>query len=605
MSEKRSLPARIFVLGRDFLGFARWRAATALLLVVSGTFLEGFGLVLLIPLLDVVTGKGLTPDSGLTASFASEILSALSLTTLTGQLFGITALFALVMVLRTIVVTMRQTVTTDLQLRYLAAKRTQVIDSLTGASWEQLAGLRHARITHLLGSDIHYIGSAAYGLIAVAVAALQILIYFIVAAFISLPLSLSAGILLAASALLARSLMRDAATAGAMVNTSHLNLFNDVAQFLGALKISMSQNLQRTFAGGFSTALDDLIRQQLFLVRRQNAMRMRMTVIGILATLAAVFLGLEVFEIRAALLTTLIIVFSRMAGPFAQMQGQLLEVVRTLPAFESLQALKSELGAGSRARGDVAIAFGPVRFETVSYRHRAEPGDDLVGARGGVSDLTLMIDAGAFLGIAGPSGSGKTTFLDLLVGLYAPQSGDILVAGAPAPLHLSDVWRDQIAYVSQDSFMLNDTVEANLRWGRPQATDAEIEAALACAGADALVRNFPAALATVLGERGALVSGGERQRLAIARALIRKPRLLILDEATNAIDIVSERQILANLKAMTPELSIVIVAHRAESLAFCDTICLMENGAVAERGSYRHLRERLVLSERESSGDAA
>lgn len=605
MTNTRNLPARILALARDFLGYARWRALWALLLVLSATFLEGFGIVLLIPLLDLITGKGVAPGGSLTASVASDILSALSLTSSTGQIFGITALFALLMVLRTIVVMQRQTVTTDLQLRYLAAKRTEVIDSLTSANWESLAGLRHARITHLLGSDIHYIGSAAYGLIAVTVAALQLLVYFLIAAFISLPLSLSAGALLVTSAILARSLLRDAATAGAMVNSSHLGLFNDVAQFLGALKMSMSQNLQRTFAGGFSSALESLIHQQLFLVRRQNRMRMRMTIIGIVATVAAVFIGLEVFEIRAALLTTLIVVFSRMAAPFAQIQGQMLEVVRTLPAFESLQRLKSELDTGERARRDVKIEFGPVRFSDVSYQHGAE-GDDGDGSpRGGVRHLTLAIDAGTFLGIAGPSGGGKTTLLDLLVGLYAPQSGEIEVSGARAELHLSDAWRDQIAYVSQDSFMLNDTVAANLRWGRPEASAAEIDAALERAGAAQIVRALPAGLETVLGERGALISGGERQRLAIARALLRRPKLLILDEATNAIDILAERQILAALKALTPGLTIVVVAHRAESLAFCDTIYLMQDGAIAAQGSYQDLRDRLMLSRTDPPGAPA
>ncbi len=590
MTGKRSIAGRILDFAGDFLRFARSRAAIAFGLVLLGAFLESFGIVLLIPLLDLVTGSAGASGSAAT-SLAASTFDTLGLHGTTARLFGVVAIFALLMILRAIVVAYRQIATTELQLRYLSHKRAEIIGSLSNARWDRISSLRHARITHLLGSDIHYIGSASYGLIAVVVAAVQLGVYFTIAALISLPLTLAAAALLGISAIIARSLFRDAAKSGAAVTIANLNLFNDVAQFLGALKNAISQNLQPAFAAGFSASLDDLIEHQLYLVRRQARMRMRMTIIGIVATVAAVFLGLQVFSLPAALLTTLIVIFSRMAAPFSQMQAQALELVRTLPAYESMRQLKSELDEGGRPPRGPDIAFGPISFQDVTYVHAQQDAD--LHPRG-VRSLSMDITPGTFLGIAGASGGGKTTFLDLLVGLYAPQSGQIAVSGAPAALHLSEAWRDQIAYVSQDSFMLNDTVAANLRWGAASASPTEADAALELAGAKRVIDQMPEGLDTVLGERGALISGGERQRIALARALLRKPKLLILDEATNAIDIPTERQIMSRLKSLTPNLTIVVVAHRAESLAYCDDVVLMQGGRIATRGSYAELLQKMT-----------
>jgi len=142
-------------------------------------------------------------------------------------------------------------------------------------------------------------------------------------------------------------------------------------------------------------------------------------------------------------------------------------------------------------------------------------------------------------------------------------------------------WRERVSYVSQDPFLFHDTIRRNLAWARPQASEAEMWAALALAGADALVRRMEQGLDTVVGERGALVSGGERQRIALARAVLRRPRLLVLDEATSAIDVAGERGILARLRALKPRPTIVVIAHRAESLGGCDRVVRLQDGRVS------------------------
>jgi ATP-binding cassette subfamily C protein len=248
-----------------------------------------------------------------------------------------------------------------------------------------------------------------------------------------------------------------------------------------------------------------------------------------------------------------------------------------LPAYEQVAALKRELAAMAAPAAPPAADFpdGPVRFEAVTYRHL---GADGAAPGQGVAHLDLSLAAGAFVGVAGASGAGKTTFADLLAGLLEPQSGQITVGGAPLSGAVLAAWRRGISYVSQDPFLFHDTVRRNLAWGSPEASEPQMWGALALTGADEVVRRMEHGLDTVVGERGALVSGGERQRIALARALLRRPRLLILDEATNAIDVPAERVLLERLAALTPRPTIVVIAHRAESLAHCDRVLRLEDG---------------------------
>ncbi len=207
--------------------------------------------------------------------------------------------------------------------------------------------------------------------------------------------------------------------------------------------------------------------------------------------------------------------------------------------------------------------------------------------------MNLTILPGSFIGVSGPTGAGKTTFADLLIGLLQPDAGAITIDGTPLDATSAVKWRDHVSYVAQDPYLFRDTIRRNLLWANPQSSEAALWQALAIAGADGLVSGMEAGLDTVLGERGSLISGGERQRLCLARAVLRRPWLLVLDEATSAIDVPAERKILQSILGLHPRPTIVMIAHRDESLSSCDRIVRFRNGRIvaSEPRTNRTLRD--------------
>lgn len=220
------------------------------------------------------------------------------------------------------------------------------------------------------------------------------------------------------------------------------------------------------------------------------------------------------------------------------------------------------------------------RDVSLCYGERDEPA---------VSGLTFDVPAGTMTALVGPSGAGKSTVVNLLLRLYDPTDGDISVDGhALNDLRLGD-WRSRIGLVDQEPFIFHSSVRENIGFAKLDATDEEISVAARAAAAHDFVCELPDGYDTVVGERGQRLSGGQRQRIAIARALVRRPSLLILDEATSALDSASERAIQEAIEGVRAEFTVVAIAHRLSTIAMADQILVLDGGRIVERGTHAEL----------------
>ncbi|MGE6995215.1 ABC transporter ATP-binding protein [Pseudomonas sp. NPDC047961] len=230
------------------------------------------------------------------------------------------------------------------------------------------------------------------------------------------------------------------------------------------------------------------------------------------------------------------------------------------------------------------LAEGDITFEDISFGYPK---------RGMIFEhLNLHIPAGQKVGVVGPSGAGKSTLIQLLQRLDDVQAGRILIDGQDVRSVSQNSLREKIAVVPQETALFNRTIRENIRYGRPDATDGEVEEAARQAFCDAFIRELPQGYDTLVGERGVLLSGGQRQRLGIARAFLKDAPILILDEATSALDTQSEGEIQAALNNLVHNRTVVAVAHRLSTLASFDRIIVLRNGLIIEDGAPMELRSR-------------
>lgn len=552
---------------KAFFAFAGYRAWTALALAFLGAGLEGASLVLLIPILDVVVnGAG----SGSLDAIANAVFQIAGIETRFGRLATLLCAFVVIMVVRAGVLYLRDVELTWLQTHFMSSQRSEVFRDLSATSWSRLSGLRHDRLINLMSADIQRMTTALQAALQGTVAVLILGVQCGLALVLSLPLTLIVVVLIAVAAVFVWRTLSGAHRSGVQVTGSSLTLMGDASSFLGGLKASMAQNTQADFLARFEASQAELVGRLHAFARHQAAMRLVLTLLAGLIAAGIVLVGFAALSVAPAVLITLVLIYARMSGPMMTLQQSAQQFFFGLPAFETIGGLRAGLKPEEWEGGPVAIPQDAVIFEDVTYRHRGQ---------GGLTGVSVTIPGGALVGVAGPSGAGKTTFIDLLVGLLAPQSGAIRIGGLALEGGAVQAWRNGIAYVPQDPFLFHASIRENLA-RRSTVGEAELWRALEFVGADALVRRMEHGLDTLVGERGGKLSGGERQRLALAAALLRKPRLLVLDEATSALDVAAEAQILDRLAALTPRPTIVIVAHRHESLRRCEMIIRVDGGAI-------------------------
>lgn len=231
-------------------------------------------------------------------------------------------------------------------------------------------------------------------------------------------------------------------------------------------------------------------------------------------------------------------------------------------------------------------ADGSVAFRDVCFSYANDP-ENL-----SLSHIDLTVRSGETIGVIGGAGSAKTTLVQLIPRFYDVLSGSVCVGGRDVREYDVEALRGSIGMVLQKNVLFSGTIRDNLRWGNENATDAEIEAACRAAQADAFIRAFPDGYDTVLGQGGVNVSGGQKQRLCIARALLKKPKVLILDDSTSAVDTRTDALIRQGFRTYIPETTKIIIAQRVASVMDADTIVLLEGGHIADSGTHAQLLER-------------
>jgi ATP-binding cassette subfamily B protein len=277
-------------------------------------------------------------------------------------------------------------------------------------------------------------------------------------------------------------------------------------------------------------------------------------------------------------------------GPLQEM-GNIINIYRETEA--SLNKLEEMLEIAPEPRpADPAPLdeLEVIEFQNVSFKHQT-------AQRPALTDVSFRARRGETIAFVGPSGAGKTTLVKLLVRLYAPRQGQVLYNGIPAERVDPDELREQIGFVTQDTQLFSGSIRENLLFVRPGATDEECLDVLHRSAADSLLARADKGLSTLIGEGGVKVSGGEKQRLSIARALLRRPRLLVFDEATSSLDSLTEEEITRTIRRVGERADsiTILIAHRLSTVMHADRIYVLERGQIVEEGTHDQLVAHLGL----------
>jgi ATP-binding cassette, subfamily C, bacterial len=307
------------------------------------------------------------------------------------------------------------------------------------------------------------------------------------------------------------------------------------------MKIARSYGAAGRHAAAFAALSDDYRSVSDRSFRNSAAIQLWLGLAPLLMFCAVLYIAVEILGLPAAGLLFLFMLFMRLMPRLSAAQQYNHGLLHELPAYARIMDMVSRCEAAAEKR---PIAERPCEMRTsleldrVTFRYEPGSGPPVLDR------VSMKIEVGRTVAVMGPSGAGKSSIADLVMGLIAPDDGRVLVDGQPLLPEQVKSWRDGIGYVAQDAYFFHDSIRANLLWASPDAREDEIWQALKTSALSEFVSGLPRGLETNLGDRGVLVSGGERQRLALARALLRRPSLLILDEATSSLDPENEQRIL-------------------------------------------------------------
>lgn len=538
-------------------------AHVAALILLAGVS-DGAGLMLLVPLLNSL-GAPMPVVTGAAGWFLALLPATLA---------GLLLLFLAVAVVRAVVARLQENAVARLRFDYAVDLKIRTYAAIANASWSYLRRRRTADFHAIFATEVDRIEHGVQLLLEVP-ARLVIFLAHIIIAFAIAPafsaLAIALGLCLAWG--LRRRLV-ESRRLGDIVSEAGTRVSREITEFLQALKLTKAYGAEAQHVRAFADAVQQAEGAGLASRRLLANTELILEIATAVVLAALLWLAVDWLGLPLANLLVLIFVFQRLMPMFQDIQNLVQEFVHCSSAFQIVAATIADCDAAADRTGQTPPGRVPfdteLRLEGVGFGYDTA-GDVLRG-------IDLALPAGSLTVLSGVSGAGKSTLLDLLGGLVVPTAGRILIDGVELTAALAPGWRRSVGYMAQEAFLFHDSIRANLAWADPTASDERMLDVLRLAGLAELLRALPRGLDTVVGDRGTNLSGGERQRLALARTLLRGPRLILLDEPASALDSQNEDRILETIASLQGRTTIVVVTHRPAAITGADRYLALVDG---------------------------
>ena len=574
----------IHPVGRALLRLARpypWVMPAMVFLGLLASLAEGLGIGLLIPVLDeLLAQRGADSAPG---AMSQALRSATAWIPAEYRLEALAAVIVLLVGLKTVILVANGGVATWISSRISHDLRVMVAGRLLHSDYAFVTRLQQGTLVNLLETQTYRVGEAVTLLAAFVSSACTVFVFALLLALLSWKLALLVLAVIAPVSLLIRLMSRRSRRLGNLLLQAHSVLSARLLELVGSLRTIRLFNAEPAEAGRIASASDRVRRETL---RTELVTGSIQPVSEFLYV--PVFLGVLAYSLGTGIgLPTLLAFMAllyRLQTPLKRLDHVRVALSSYAAAVEDLDELREAADRHPEQSGSHAaspIAHG-IAFEHVGFTYDGATSPAL-------SDVSCEIRRGEVVAVCGASGAGKSTLVNLLCKLYQPGAGRILVDGVPLAELDTRAWRDRIALAGQDVDLLDGTIRQNLTLGSPDASADEIERALRQSNSTDFMRGLPAGLDAQAGPRGRNLSGGQRQRIGLARAFARRPDLLILDEATNAVDNVTEAEILQAIDALAGSCTILVIAHRMGTVRRADRVIVLDAGRIVEQGTPEEL----------------
>ena len=560
-----------------------WKATLALGLMICLGLMEGVSLLMLVPLLQLV---GLNVQQGILGRIAEFVSSVFATIGIRPTLLAVLGAYVFITIIHSMLKRWENSVSLTLQYEFVVHLRRRLYRAIANTKWLFFVRNRASDFTHALTIEMERVGTATYYLLNLIVTAIVAIVYILFAIKLSPLITglvfLCGGILL----LLLKGKTRIAEKTGEGLADAMSSLYAAVTEHLGGMKIAKSYGAEDRHAEMFGRLTEQVRHMYTHAVQNQAAVNYWFNIGSVLTLSLILYVSIEALSLPTSGVLLLLYLFARVMPKFSSIQQNFQSLMNMLPSFVRITEMQKlcEAEAESKIAKTGKMDFrNCIRFDKVCFCYFDQDKSPVI------MNLDVMLKAGETTAIVGPSGAGKSTIADLVMGLISPSQGRIFVDEMKLTPEQRKAWREQIGYVPQDTFLFHDTLRANLLWVKPDASEDEMNQALKFAAATEFVSGLPRGIETNLGDRGVLISGGERQRIALARALLRKPSLLILDEATSSLDSENEKRIQSAIENLHGQMTILLISHRLSTIRGADIIHVIDEGRLIESGTWNEL----------------
>lgn len=550
------------------------------------SLLEGIGIILLLPMISM-TG---IINTGEETPFIAPVYRILQNSPKITSLISILGIYVLIVLSQNILqrnITLRDARTQQVFVRKL---RVEIYSMILKAKWTFFLEKRKTNLINILTTEL---ARVSYGINLILQLLATILFTFIQVglAFLLSPqvtvFVLGFGLLFLVAS---RVFITKARILGGKTSELAKDYLSGITDHFNGIKDIKSNTLEGSRLDWFQSITKKMSSEQMEYMRiRSNSQLFYKISMAILIAFF-IFLSVNMFQAQTAQLLLIILIFSRLWPRFMTIQSNLEQLAASIPAFKSLWELQQECNEAVEMQDiymqkhikPICIKQG-IECKDVSFRYNKQE------ALYALQNINVQIPINSMTAIVGHSGAGKSTLIDVLMGLIQPEKGQVLIDGTPLITDNLLSLRRAISYVPQDPFLFNASIRENLMMIDSNVNEEQIWAALEFAAATEFVRMLPNGLDTLIGDRGVRLSGGERQRLVLARAILRKPSILVLDEATSALDTENEVKIQSAIERLKGTMTIVVIAHRLSTIRNADQVIVLGKGEIVQKGEFNQL----------------